>query len=118
MKEELRNYITKNVEEYMRAPMCCAEAKNVGQAWLDAAGGDNEDRVARELVTELQADILPIDDLIAFANSEAGKDAFGEKASEMAEHAERVKAEGRLYCDCAACAPVSNILSRTAEILG
>lgn len=53
---------------------------------------------------ELEEDIVAIDDLIALAESEQGKQIFGEeKASQVAEHARKIKQEGAVYCDCPAC---------------
>lgn len=118
MTEELRSLITKNVEALMAAPMCCPEAKDAGQAWLDAKGGPSEDQVAKELVAELQADILPVDAAIKMLRSDEGRKTFGDHAAPMLEHFEKIKSEGRLYCDCQACLPVSNILSRSVEITG
>lgn len=102
----------------MRAPHCCPEAKDAGQAWLDAKGGPHEDQVAKELVAELQADILPVDQGIKFLKTPEAKKQFGDHAEAMAAHFEEIRAQGKLYCDCEACAPVANILSRTIEIVG
>ena len=42
---------------------------------------------------------------------------FGEKAPQVAAHGRELKAAGRQYCDCPACAAVEAILARREEIL-
>lgn len=62
---------------------------------------------------------MPVDQLIAFAASEAGASYFGaDTAKNIAEHARQIKADGALYCDCPACAAVEAILKRKDELLG
>ena len=62
---------------------------------------------------------MPIDSLLAFAESEAGAKVFGaEKAPQVAAHAREIKAAGAKYCDCPACAAVEANLNRKSEILG
>ena len=100
------------------APTCCAEAKEAGRSWLDAIGTEGEAEAARKMIAELEADIVTVDGLIAFAGSEAGAKVFGaEKAKEVAAHAEEIKAAGAKYCDCPACSAVEAILARKEDIL-
>ena len=68
----------------------------------------------------MEEDIIPIDGLIAFAESDAGAKVFGgpEKAKGAAEHGREIKAAGAKYCDCPACAAVEAILSKKEELLG
>lgn len=97
--------IEQKVQEMISAPSCCAELKAAGQAWLDAVGTDKEAEAKAALLTEIDEDVVTIDGLIAFAGSEAGLKVFGEEgAANMLAHAQEVKANGGLYCDCAACA--------------
>ena len=97
--------LKEKVQEMIAAPSCCAELKEVGQAWLAAAGTDKEAEATQKLLAEIEEDITPIDGLIAFAGSETGIQIFGEKrAAEMLAHAKEIKANGALYCDCPACA--------------
>ena len=92
------------VQEMISAPSCCAELKAAGQAWLDAVGTDKEASATAALLTEIEEDVASIDGLIAFAGSETGVKVFGEEgAANMLAHAKEVKANGGLYCDCAAC---------------
>lgn len=46
------------------------------QSWLDAVGTEREADETKEYIAELEADIMPIDNLIAFAGSEAGARIF------------------------------------------
>ena len=67
---------------------------------------ENEAQETEKYLAELEADIMPIDNLIGFAESEQGKAYFGPKAAEIAAHAKEIKANGAKYCDCPACAAV------------
>ena len=67
---------------------------------------------------ELEADIMPIDGLIGFAESDMGAQVFGaDKAKDVAAHAREIKAAGAKYCDCPACAAVEAILEKKDAIL-
>ena len=62
---------------------------------------------------ELEAGITPVDQLIAFANSDAGAQVFGANtAKQIAAHAAEIKAAGAKYCDCPACAAAEAILEK------
>lgn len=102
----------------MNASSCCAEAKEAAKNWLDAVGTDKESEAAKNLIAELEEDIMPIDGLIAFAGAEAGAQVFGEEmAKNVLAHAEEIKASGAKYCDCEACAACEAILEKKDEIL-
>lgn len=117
MKEDTRAFITEKVKDLIGAPSCCAEAKAVGQSWLDAVGTEKEVEATQKLITEVEADIVTIDGLIAFAGSETGAQVFGaEKAKEVLAHAEEIKAAGAQYCDCPACAACLAILEKKGEL--
>ena len=92
------------VQEMISASSCCAELRATGQAWLDAVGTDNEASATAALLAEIEEDVASIDWLIAWAGSDASVKVFGEEgAANMLAHAKEVKANGGLYCDCAAC---------------
>ena len=55
---------------------------------------------------------MTVDECVAFTQSPAAKDVFGDKAPEMAAHAAEMKAAGRKYCDCDACRLAESILSK------
>lgn len=118
MKQDVREYVAGQVRALMEAPSCCAEAKAVAQNWLDALGTDREAEQTKRLIAEVEADIMPIDGLLAFAGSEAGAQVFGaEMAKNVAAHAQELKDAGAKYCDCAACAACAAILEKKGELL-
>ena len=118
MNKESLDVVVEKTRELINAPTCCSEAKAAAQAWLDAIGTEKESAEAKKYVAELEADIMPIDNLIAFAESEGGAQVFGaEKTKEVAAHAKEIKAAGAKYCDCPACAAVEAILAKKADML-
>ena len=117
MKKEVLDFVTEKTKELIAAPTCSQEAKEAAQAWLDAVGTESEQEETKKYIAELEEDIVTVDGLIAFAESEAGKGVFGEKAPEVAAHGREIKAAGAKYCDCPACQAVEAILSKKAEML-
>lgn len=118
MTQETLNYVVEKTKELMSAPSCSKEAKDAAQSWLDSVGTEREAEETKKYIVELEEDIVTVDGLIAFAESEAGAKVFGvEKAKEVAEHGKELKAEGKPYCDCPACAAVEAILEKKEEIL-
>lgn len=117
MTKEVRDYVAEKTREMMDAFSCSAEAKAAGQAWLEAVGTEEEDRETEKYIAELEADIMPIDTLIAFAESEGGAKVFGtEKTKEVAAHGREIRSAGARYCDCPACAAVEAILAKKEEM--
>ena len=113
------DFVVEKSKELMSASTCSSEAKAAAQAWLDAVGTDREAEETRKYVEELEADIMPIDGLIGFAESEHGAQVFGaDKAKAVAAHAREIKAAGAKYCDCPACAAVEAILDKKDILLG
>ncbi|MDC7287769.1 molecular chaperone Hsp90 [Blautia schinkii] len=118
MQKEVLSYVIERTHQLMDAPTCSPETKAAAQAWLDAVGTDQEAAETKKYIDELEADIMPIDTLIGFAESDGGAQVFGaEKAKEVAAHAKEIKAAGAKYCDCPACAIVAEILDKKAEII-
>lgn len=118
MTQDVKDFVTGKVQELMQAPSCCPEAKVAAQAWLDALGTPQEAEQTKNLLAELEEDIMPVDGLIAFCRSEAGAQVFGaEKAKQIAAHGEEIKAAGGKYCDCPACAACEAILSKKDQLL-
>lgn len=119
MTQTQRDQLTQLVNQLLQAFSCCAEAKAAGQAWLDAAGTAGEQAATQALMAELEEDIMPIDQVIAFAGSPAGAQVFGaEQAKAMEAHAKEIQAAGAKYCDCPACAASEKILAMKPELLG
>ena len=118
MKQETLNFVKEQTAALIAAPSCSAEAKAAAEKWLTAVGTAEEAEATKAYVAELEADIMPIDGLIAFAGSEAGVGVFGaELAKNILAHAEEIKAAGAEYCDCPACAACKAILDKKAELL-
>ncbi|HIZ80306.1 MAG TPA: molecular chaperone Hsp90 [Candidatus Lachnoclostridium stercorigallinarum] len=118
MKKEVLTFVTEKTRELMAASSCCGELKAAAQAWLDAAGTDQEAEATKAYIAELEADIMPVDGLIAFAESEGGAQVFGpEKSREVADHGKKIKAAGAKYCDCPACAAAEAILTEKDHML-
>lgn len=118
MKQETLKFVKEQTAALIAAPSCSAEAKAAAEKWLAAVGTADEAEATKAYVAELEADIMPIDGLIAFAGSEAGVGVFGaELAKNILAHAEEIKAAGAEYCDCPACAACKAILDKKAELL-
>lgn len=105
-------------EDLLAAPSACKEIKDAAQNYLNAVGTEKESEVAKSYVDELEADIMPIDGLLAFAESDMGAKVFGEEgAKNILIHAKDRKAAGEKYCDCPACAACEALLNKKSEIL-
>ena len=105
-------------QDLLQAPSACKEVKEAAQNYLDAAGTEKEADAATAYVKELEADIMPIDGLITFAESDMGAKIFGaEMAKNVAAHGKEIKAAGAKYCDCPACAACEALLNKKSEIL-
>ena len=70
MNQELRDYVAEKSRELMNAPSCSREAREAAQAWLDAVGTDREEEQTKKYIAELEQDIVTVDGLAAFAESE------------------------------------------------
>lgn len=119
MTQETLNYVIEKSKELMNAATCSKEAREAAQNWLDAVGTDTQSEVTRKYMAELEADIMPVEGLIAFAESEAGVKVFGgeDAARKVAAHGRELQAAGGKYCDCPACAAVEAILAKKDDIL-
>lgn len=73
MKKEALNYVIEKTNELINAFSCSEEAKVAAQAWLDALGTENEVEETEKYLNELEEDIVTVDNLISFAESNAGK---------------------------------------------
>ena len=118
MKKEVLDYVVEKTNDLINAASCSKEAKEAAQAWLDAVGTEGEAEETKKYIAELEADIMPLDNLIAFAESDMGAKVFGDNAGGVAEHGRELKAAGKKYCDCPACQIVEKILEHKGELLG
>ena len=117
MTQETINKVSEKVKEAIGAPSCCAELKSVGQEWLDAVGTDKISDATKKLLQELEEDVCALDDTMAFFDSPAGKEYFGEeRAAEMVKKSQEAKANGVKYCICGACTAGGAILDMKAEL--
>lgn len=104
--------------DLLAAPSACKEIKEAAQNYLDAVGKEGEAEAAKAYVAELEADIMPIDGLIAFAESDMGAKVFGaDGVKNVLIHAKERKEAGEKYCDCLACAACEALLNKKDEIL-
>lgn len=104
--------------DLLAAPSACKEIKEAAQNYLDAVGKEGEAEAAKAYVAELEADIMPIDGLIAFAESDMGAKVFGaDGVKNVLIHAKERKEAGEKYCDCPACAACEALLNKKGEIL-
>lgn len=112
MNKEVLQFVVEKTKELINAPTCSTEAREAAQAWLDAVGTDAQEEETKRYIAELEADIVTADGLAAFAESDMGRQVFGEDAGNVAAHAREIKAAGAKYCDCPACAAVEAILEK------
>lgn len=118
MDKDVLNYVIEKTHELVNAPTCSKETKASALAWLDAVRTEKEAEETKRYIDELEADIMPIDNLIGFAESDAGSQVFGaDKAKDVAAHARKIKAAGAAYCDCPACVAVGKILDKKDGLL-
>lgn len=113
MEKEVLDFVVEKTHDLIDAATCSSEARTAAQSWLDAVGTEKEAEETKKYIAELEADIMPVDGLIAFAESEAGAQVFGaDTAKNVAAHAKEIKAAGAKYCDCPACAAAEAILEK------
>lgn len=118
MNQDGKDYVAQKAKELLSARSSCPEAKAAAQNWLDAMGTDREAEQTRNLIAELEMDIMSIDGLIAFTESATGVRIFGEeRIKKMEAHARELKEAGAKYCDCPACTAVAAILEKKDELL-
>ena len=104
--------------DLLAAPSACKEIKEAAQNYLDAIGKEGEAEAAKAYVAELEADIMPVDGLIGFAESDMGAKVFGaDGVKNVLIHAKERKEAGEKYCDCPACAACEALLNKKDEIL-
>lgn len=117
MKKDVLDFVVEKTRELIDSPTCSSETRDAANTWLDSVGTEAETEETKKYIAELEEDIMPIDTLIGFAESEAGAQVFGaDKAKDVAAHAREIKAEGAEYCDCPACAAVAAILEKKDQL--
>lgn len=118
MDKEILDYVVERTHVLMSAESCSSEAKAAAQSWLDAIGTENEAAETKKYIAELEADIMPVDRLISFAESDQGTQIFGaDVAKGIAAHGKEIKAAGEKYCDCPACGAAKAIIEKKDSLL-
>lgn len=117
MEKKVLEFVMEQTHTLMDAPTCSKEAKEAAKAWLAAVGTEQEAEETKKYIAELEADIVTVEGLEAFAESELGAKVFGADAPNVAEHAREIKAAGAKYCDCPACKAVEAILDKKEAML-
>ena len=114
MDKETLAYTASKVDEILAAPSASGDTKSFAQAWKSAvANGDDVDKATDAFLDAISEHQTTIDDLIAFAGSEVGKQVFGEEgANAMVAHSKKRKEAGAMFCDCAACRPCHELLHK------
>lgn len=117
MNKQAWDFVVEQTHLLINAATCSDEAKAAAQAWLNAVGAESQSSETKKYIAELEADIMPIDNLIGFAESENGTKVFGDRTADVAAHAKEIKAAGAKYCDCPACAAAEAILQQKDNLL-
>lgn len=90
---------------------CCPELKRAVHSYLIALGKPSEKIAAKNLIAEIEEDLVPIDELLTFARSAHAIQILGKEGTrKLLVHANELKASGAKYCDCPACTPAAEIL--------
>lgn len=111
MDNKILNDVIEKTHELIHASTCSSEAKTAAQRWLESLGTEREAAETKRYMDELEADIMPIDQLIGFAESDHGIEYFGaDTAKNIVAHAKQIQAAGAKYCDCPACTAAAAIL--------
>ena len=76
-----------------------------------------EQQATLRYLAQIEEDIMPVDGLIEFAESDRCAKIFGDKQDEEIAHAYSLKSQGAKYCDCPACTAALTILERKNEII-
>ncbi len=75
-----------------------AGLKEAAQKWLDTMeDGAANGEATKAYVAALEECLMPVDGLLAFASSDAGKGVFGDKQADVVAHAEALKAAGAAH---------------------
>ena len=112
-QKAIRNALVEDTKKLIAVEWAVPELKEAAQKWLDTLeDGEANQAATKAYIAALEDGIMTVDECVAFTQSPAAKDVFGDKAPEMAAHAAEMKAAGRKYCDCDACRLAESILSK------
>ena len=98
------------LEALEASPSCYPDLRQAVKNYLVALAA--EQVAAKKLVAELEDDITPIDELVAFTHSKECVARWGaERSKLLADNADALKAAGAKYCNCLACTLALEILN-------
>lgn len=117
MDNNTLNYAIEKTKEMIAAKSCNTETRAAAEQWLEAAKGESPAAATAKYISMLEGCIMPVESLIAFAESEGGAAVFGANAKNVAAHGREIEAAGAKYCDCAACAAAEAILKKKELLL-
>ena len=112
-QKAIRNALAEDTKKLIAIEWALPELKEAAQKWLDTMeDGEANQAAAKAYIAALEQSICTVDEVVAFTSSPEAKNTFGDKAAEMAAHAQELKASGAKYCDCDACKLVAAILEK------
>ena len=106
----IRNALVAKTEALIAVPWARPELKEAAQQWLDTLNDGNANKAAADAyVKAMESCISTVDELLAMIATPEGKAYFGDAAAEKEAHFNELKAAGKQFCDCDACALVADI---------
>jgi len=110
--------LIEQVKKMGLARTCRPNLKRAVQKYLIALGKPGEELAAKNLISEIEESITPIDELVTFARSSKAIQILGkEDAKKLLAHVNELHASGAKYCDCPACKPAEVILQHKEILL-
>lgn len=113
----IKNYVEEKTKELIAAPSCYQGLRDLAEKWLNSKDTPEEAAVTKEYLAALEADVLSIDALIAFAGSEKEFRFLEMNRQKTMVHRRRQLKQGAKYCICPACTAGGAILDKKDEIL-
>ncbi len=96
----------------------CDELREAARNWLDTFNDAEANAEAtKKYITELEEDVMSIDDYIGFCSSDFAKQLFGDRQEAEIAEAKKLKANGAVICPCPGCTLGAEILA-DKEYLG
>lgn len=113
----MKKEVLDKVKEVVAAPSCFGALKELGEKAIAADGTPEEADAMKAFMTELEKDVQPIGDSLAFFKSDMGKEIFGDQVDGMIEAYEKAQAEGEDTCLCPACQAGKALLAMKGELV-
>ena len=110
-QQAIRNRLADKTRELIAVPYTYQGLKDAAQQWLDTMDdGAANGEATKAYVAAMEDALMTVDGCLAFAETDEAKAKFGDGWAGFKAHNEALKAEGKVYCDCAACTLVQEIL--------